>query len=98
MEKDEQRLAGFRTKLDGIDEELVRLLGRRYAICREIADFKKAHRIPMMQSGRVEAVKARAAEIARANGVDPSFIRELYDLVIRESCRIEDEIIDGPAH
>jgi chorismate mutase len=44
----------------------------------------------------VAAVKDRCARLAITHHIDPDFIRQLYDLVIKESCRIEDEII-GPA-
>jgi chorismate mutase len=93
MDADTQQLATFRSALDVLDEQIVQLLGRRYAICRDVAHYKKQHRIPMMQTGRVAAVKDRCARLASAHNVDPVFLRGLYDLIIAESCRLEDEII-----
>ena len=97
MATDAEKLSEFRVELDLLDEQLVALLGRRYAICRDVARFKKEHKIPMMQSGRVAAVKERCARLGEAHDVDPSFVGRLYALIIGESCRLEDEIIDGPA-
>jgi chorismate mutase len=40
-------LEPFRQRLDGIDEEIARLLGERFEICREVARYKEAEGIPM---------------------------------------------------
>ena len=60
-------LAPFRSRLDELDEQIARLLGERFAICREIALYKRAHEIPMMQPQRVVEVRerylARGAEV-----------------------------------
>jgi chorismate mutase len=95
MATDAEKLSKFRVELDSLDEQLVALLGRRYEICRDVARFKKEHKIPMMQSGRVAAVKERCARLGDAHNVDPDFVARLYSLIIGESCRLEDEIIDG---
>ena len=39
----------------------------------------------------------RAAGYAGANGLDPTFIKKVYDLIIGETCRIEDLIINADA-
>lgn len=91
-----EKLLAFRGELNAVDAEIVRLLGRRYAICRAVAVFKREHGIPMMQPGRVAEVKERCAQLAREHGIDPDFARQLYGLIIDEACRMEDEIIDDP--
>lgn len=80
-----------------MDEQIVSLLARRFAICREVAAYKSEAGIPMMQTGRVNEVKRRAAERGRAQGLSERFVTSLYDLIIDEACRIEDEIIDRAA-
>lgn len=87
-------LEGFRARLDVIDEEWIKLLGKRMQVCREVAQYKREHGVPMMQSARVEAVKARCASLAINHNVDPDFVRNVYAMIIDETCRIEDEIID----
>ena len=90
-----EHLAGFRDRLNGIDEQLISLLGERFEICREVADVKKEQGIPMMQSGRVDEVKARCKKLGEQQRVAPEFIEDLYTLIIGEACRLEDEIIDA---
>ncbi len=83
----------FRRRLDALDEELARLLGERFEVCREIARYKQAHDIPMMQPDRVAEVRARY--LARGADVDlPSdFTAALFELLIGATCKMEDELI-----
>ena len=90
---DVKGLAGYRTSLNDLDEQLIELLGKRIDVCRDVAQFKRENSIPMMQGKRVDQVKARCAELALAHQVDPDFVRKLYTMIIDETCRVEDEII-----
>jgi chorismate mutase len=87
-------LEPFRRRLDRIDDEVARLLGERFEICREVAVYKSRHEIPMMQPGRVEEVRARY--LARGAEVDlpADFSADLFDLLIAATCRAEDELMD----
>jgi len=87
-------LAALRAELNALDEEIVKLIARRIAVCRNVAHYKRAHNIPMMQSARVEQVKDRCAKLGAQLSINPAFIRDMYSLIINETCRIEDEIID----
>jgi 4-amino-4-deoxychorismate mutase len=88
-------LGKFRERLDPIDEEIARLLGERFQICREVAEHKSEHGIPMMQPERVAEVRARY--LARGAGVNlpEDFTAELFELLIGATCKLEDELMDG---
>jgi chorismate mutase-like protein len=86
-------LEPFRRRLDGIDEEIARLLGERFAICREIALFKRAHEIPMMQPERVAEVRARYLARGADARLPPDFTAALFELLIAATCKMEDELI-----
>jgi chorismate mutase len=49
----------------------------------------------MTQPHRIGVEQQRAARFAEANGLDLTFMNQLYDLIIGETCRIEDLIIDA---
>jgi chorismate mutase-like protein len=87
-------LEPFRRRLDRIDDEVARLLGERFDICREVAVYKSEHEIPMMQPDRVAEVRARY--LARGAEVDlpAEFSAELFDLLIAATCRAEDELME----
>ncbi|MBI1320974.1 MAG: chorismate mutase [Candidatus Hydrogenedens sp.] len=82
-------LARFRLEIDGIDDQIVDLLARRFAICRKVAVFKLAHHIPVRLPERIDQVKTRCADRAVASGVDRDFAVALYHQIIEETCRAE---------
>lgn len=84
-------LDNLRQRIDAIDDQLIDLLGARLNIVREVATYKKQNATPVMQPGRVEEVKARCRARAENFDVRGEFINTLYDLIIGEACRIEDE-------
>jgi len=92
---DHGTLETLRAELDRIDAEFLGALGARVAVCRTIAYYKREHAVPMMQPHRIGVVQQRAARFAAANGLDLAFMQQLYDLIIGETCRIEDLIIDA---
>jgi chorismate mutase len=51
----------------------------------------------MMQPHRIGVVQARAAAFAAEHGLSPAFLHALYELIITETCRLEDEIIGAPS-
>jgi methylmalonyl-CoA epimerase len=90
-------LASFRERIDRVDEQLLSVLAERIGICREVAEHKRQHSIPMMQPDRVAAVQGRWAELAAERGLDADFARSLARAVVAEGCRVEDAImgVDG---
>ena len=88
-------LEGFRGEIDAVVCPIVEALAKRCEICQRVANFKKQHGIAMMQPERVEAVKQRRRELGMQYGLDGDFMVALYSVIIQETCRMEDEIIDG---
>ncbi|MFE2581574.1 HemK family protein methyltransferase [Streptomyces sp. NPDC059378] len=91
----EAGLARLRAELDRIDVRLLDTLRTRIECCVRIAEHKREHEVPMMQPHRIGVVQERAARYGAEHGVDQRFLRRLYDLVIEETCRVEDLVIDG---
>ena len=89
-------LGALRAELDRVDVELLDALRARVCCCRRIAHHKRDHGVLMMQPHRIDVVQRRAARYAEMNGLDRAFLRRLYDLIIEETCRIENLIINEP--
>lgn len=85
----------FRRRLDELDDQIARLLGERFDICREIALYKRAHGVPMMQPSRVTEVRARY--LARGGEVElpRAFTEQLFELLIAATCKMEDELMEA---
>ncbi len=90
-------LKTMRTEIDTIDDQIVDLLARRFAICREVAEYKHRHGIAVVLPDRIEQVKTRCADRAEAKGVDRSFTTSLYTLIIDQTCETERAILSGLA-
>ena len=90
-----EKLQTLRTELDAIDGALLEAIRARLECCERIGRHKKAFGIAMMQPSRIGVVQARAAEFAEREGISPAFLEALYGLIIAETCRLEDLIIEG---
>ncbi|HEY7950180.1 MAG TPA: chorismate mutase [Solirubrobacterales bacterium] len=88
-------LGRFRARLDPIDEEIARLLGERFQICREVARYKSEHGIPMMQPARVEEVRSRYLARGADANLPADFTGDLFELLIGATCKLEDELMEG---
>ncbi|QIZ38821.1 chorismate mutase family protein [Saccharopolyspora sp. ASAGF58] len=97
MTSQETKLEALRADLDGIDLRLLDVLRERIELCVRIAEHKREHGVPMMQPHRIGVVQQRAADYGAEHGIDQAFLRALYDLVIGETCRVEDLVIGTPA-
>ena len=87
----------YRRRLDEIDDQISRLLGERFAVCREIAAYKSVHEIPMMQPDRVAAVRDRYLARGRQAELPADFSEALFELLIGATCRLEDELMGASA-
>ncbi len=91
-------LSEVRSRIDGIDGELVRLLADRQGLVRAAAAFKRdeqAVRAPDRVERVISSVRARAAEAGLApevaEAVWRAMIAAFIELELREHARIEED-------
>jgi 4-amino-4-deoxychorismate mutase len=87
-------LEPFRRRLDEIDNEIAKLLGERFQICREVAHYKSEHDIPMMQPHRVQAVRQRYLDRGAEVNLPEDFSERLFEILIEATCKLEDELME----
>ncbi len=87
-----ERLEAFRAELDGIDADLLQLLGRRFRTIREVAEHKHLTGIAVMQPSRVESVLATRLQRAREAGLDPKLVERLWTTIITHACQVENAV------
>ncbi|MFT4396951.1 chorismate mutase family protein [Gordonia lacunae] len=88
-----RELEALRTELDGIDDRLLDTVRARIEVCTRIARLKRRHAIAVMQPRRVGVVHEHAHRFAVEHDLSPDFVHALYDLLIAETCRVEDLIV-----
>jgi chorismate mutase-like protein len=90
-------LAPFRARLDFLDGEILRLLGERFEVCRQVAHHKREHDIPMMQPERIVEVRERYLRRGGEANLPADFAADLFELLIAATCKLEDELIAQPS-
>lgn len=93
MTDPQPRLDALRAQLDAVDGALQQIIRDRLALCVNIGAYKREHGVPMMQPQRIKAVHERACAFAARHGVDAAFLCRLYDVIIDETCRLENEVM-----
>ena len=86
-------LERLREQLDALDRVLLETVRDRIRCCIRIAGVKRRHGVPVMQPQRIAIVRDRAAAYGAEYGVNTAFLQGLYDLIIAETCRVEDLVI-----
>ncbi|MFO1141718.1 MAG: chorismate mutase [Amaricoccus sp.] len=87
-----ERLQAMRAELDGIDAELIGLLGRRFRTIRAVAEHKRQTGLAVMQPSRVQEVLATRLRRAGEAGLDPKLVERLWTTIITHACQIENAV------
>lgn len=87
-------LQKYREQIDAIDTQLLDLFGQRFAIIRAVGRLKAENNIDVVQSARAVQVVERAMRMAAERGVDPDYIRGVYESMIDLAHIIEQEITE----
>jgi chorismate mutase-like protein len=85
----EYQLDGLRLEIDRIDDEIVDLLGQRFALLRDVAAYKQPRDIPVVIPERINEVVERVVARGQRHGLDAQMMRDLYRRLIDEACRVE---------
>ena len=91
-ESHDSALAKYRLTIDSLDNALVRIIGDREKIVREIGIYKAKHDVPALQANRFQEVLDRSIAAGKEQGLSSEFITRLMNLIHDESLRLENEI------
>ncbi len=87
------KLDELRSEVDQIDRKILELLGKRYDVCRVIAQHKKESNISVVLPARINYVKESRVSYGAKYALRPEFVSDLYQRIIDEACTIEDDIV-----
>ncbi len=82
----------MRAHIDLVDREIVRLLARRQELATEIGRVKAARGLPIRAPQREGELLAIIREEAELRGIDPRHAQALFELVLEESRRVQEEM------
>lgn len=75
-------LARLRDGIDGLDHRLVVLLAERARLVEGVAEYKRHHRVPVVDRHREDAMLERIARLAKEEGLDPRIAQQVLRTVI----------------
>ncbi len=79
----------LRKEIEGIDKQLIELLGKRMKLSEKIGNSKKEFGLPIQDKEREKEVKKELKSIAKENNLSEAFVDGLYDHIFDESRRIQ---------
>ena len=84
----------LRKQIDELDNQLMELLAKRMRVCREIGQYKKEHNMTVLQTVRYNEIQNKRGAQGVLCGMDPDFVRKIFEEVHEESVRQQMEIIN----
>ncbi len=89
-----ESLTLLRQQIDELDNELLEVLNKRMRVSREIGQYKKEHRMPVLQIGRHDEIMQTRARLAEEMGMSGEFMRNVLSAIHEESVRQQIEIFN----
>ena len=86
-------LQEIRTQLNGIDDQMLRLFCQRMALVKDVAAYKIEHNLPVLDSGREQAILDR---VSQAAGEElGGYARNLFETLMALSRDYQEKQISG---
>lgn len=90
----ENQLEMLRNRIDAIDNELLETLSARFAITKQIGEYKKQHNVVALQIDRWKELMESRTNLADKLKLDKTFVKILFQLIHEDSVRMQTEILD----
>ena len=85
------KLTELRRAIDGLDDELVALLAKRFELVKDVAEYKKANGVPAAIPSRVAEVVERVRRAAATKGFPPETAEKLWRQLIADMIEFEEK-------
>ncbi len=89
-----ENLSELRKQIAECDNNLIQELAKRMRVAREIGTYKKEHDMTILQTGRYNEILEKRGSQGALCGMDPEFIKKVFEAIHEESVRQQMEIIN----
>ena len=90
-----ESLTLLRQQIDTLDNELLEVLNKRMRVSREIGQYNKEHRMPVLQAGRYDDIIQSRVKLAMEMGMSSDFMKSVLAAIHEESVRQQIEILNN---
>ena len=91
----ERDLAGWRSEIDDIDEELLHLLARRMEVSAQIGEYKKQNNVTVVHMDRWKQILADHIVLGSELGLSPLLINKVFEAIHQASIERQGRIMDN---
>jgi len=91
----ENKLELLRSRIDGIDQEIMEVLAQRMSIVKQIGQYKKENKVTALQINRWAQIMEDRAQLAEKLSLDDTFVKALFQLIHEDSVRQQTDIMDN---
>ncbi len=92
----EESLERLRGEIDRIDRTLVELLAERRRVVGRVAEHKRRQGLPVYHPAREEDLISRRRDQARAAGLDPDLVEDVFRSIVRASRVVQAKGLRAP--
>ncbi|MCC8070827.1 MAG: bifunctional 3-deoxy-7-phosphoheptulonate synthase/chorismate mutase type II, partial [Bacteroidales bacterium] len=92
-----ESLTLLRQQIDQIDNELLEVLSKRMRVSREIGQYKKEHRMPVVQANRFNDLLNTREKLGKEMGMSIDFMKTVLLAIHEESVRQQIEVLNDRA-
>ncbi len=89
-----ESLEEIRSKIDNVDNELIKLLGKRMALVDEIGEAKKENNVTILQVGRYENILNDKVTKGEEENLSADFVKEIYEFIHQNSIKRQEKIMN----
>ena len=90
-----ENILELRKQIDSIDNEFIELLAKRMRVCREIGQYKKEHKMTVLQSKRYSEIIDKRGAQGTLCGISSSCMNTIFEAIHEESVRQQMEILNN---
>ena len=91
----ENKLELLRSRIDGIDQEIMEVLAQRMSIVKQIGQYKKENKVTALQINRWAQIMEDRSRLAEKLSLDDTFVKALFQLIHEDSVRQQTDIMDN---
>lgn len=84
----------LRKQIDEYDNQIMTALDKRYDLVKQVAAYKQAHGLPVLQFDRMTQLVERLKAEYGSQNLSGEFIEQLYDLIMHHAIELENETMD----
>ena len=85
VDRDETVLQNYRKEIDVIDDELLNLIAKRMNISEKIGEFKKEHKVAVLQMDRWKQVMEHHINKGVNLGLKEDSVKEIFEIIHKDS-------------